>query len=231
MPNFEFSNNQKLAIFALIGLSLIGLSISFSNNMLAAKNEVVLREPGNGAGAQMIASDSDPLPGSNSVSRKVMFHIVGCVKAPGVYSLPKGNRIVDAVRAAKGSTADADLQAINLAAKIEDGSKICIPSIREAANSTSMGMARGKPATSPASYPGSTASNAGKLTIPGQGTVNINTDDVNGLQRLPGVGPATAQKIIDYRTQIGRFTSADQLMDVKGIGPKKYEKMRPFLAL
>ena len=230
MSNLEFSKNQKLAIFALIGLSLIGLSVSLKNNMLAAKNDVVLREPGNGMNTRMITSDSDPMPGADSGSRKVMFHIVGCVKAPGVYSLPKGNRIVDALRAAKGSTGDADLQAINLAAKIEDGSKIIVPSVTESA-SINTGMAAGHTGASLHSYSKTSASSAGKLATPGEGTVNINSDDVSGLQRLPGVGPATAQKIVEYRTQIGRFTNADQLLDVKGIGPKKYEKMRPFLNL
>ena len=228
MSNLEFSKNQKLAIYALIGLSLIGLSISLRNNMMASKNDVVLREPGNGMRTRMITSDSDPMPGSNSSSGKVMFHIVGCVKAPGVYSLPKGNRIVDALRAAKGSTAEADLQAMNLAAKIEDGSKICVPSVNGVPN---MGIAAGHSTTSIHPVSKTTASSSNKLTTPGQGTVNINSDDVSGLQRLPGVGPTTAQKIVEYRTQIGRFTSADQLLDVKGIGPKKYEKMRPFLNL
>jgi competence protein ComEA len=74
-------------------------------------------------------------------------------------------------------------------------------------------------------------SRAQKLTNPGQGTVNINTASVEELQRLPGVGPSYAVRILQFRKENGPFTSADQLMDVSGIGPKKFEKIKPFVRL
>ncbi len=70
-----------------------------------------------------------------------------------------------------------------------------------------------------------------KFKNPGDGVVNINTADLAELQKLPGVGPSTAQKFIEYRTQIGRFASIEQVQDIKGIGPKKYAKLRPFISL
>ncbi|MBC8102846.1 MAG: helix-hairpin-helix domain-containing protein [Cytophagales bacterium] len=77
--------------------------------------------------------------------------------------------------------------------------------------------------------PGGTAGD--KFKNPGDGVVNINTAGLEELQRLPGVGPSTAQKFLDYRTQIGRFASVEQVQDVKGIGPKRYEKLRPFIVV
>ncbi|HVK03652.1 MAG TPA: helix-hairpin-helix domain-containing protein, partial [Armatimonadaceae bacterium] len=79
--------------------------------------------------------------------------------------------------------------------------------------------------------PAAASSTSEKLRAPGDGTVNLNSATSEELQKLPGVGPSTAEKILAYRQQIGRFTDKKQIMDVRGIGDKKYAKMEPFLAL
>lgn len=230
MAGLEFSNNQKFALYALIGLSAIGLSISYARNSLSSNaGGVVLREPTQDASTRIIASDSDAIPRSNpgKSSAKVVFHVAGCVKAPAVYSLPAGSRVADAVTAAGGAKDDADLQALNLAAKIEDGSRIYVPSIQESKAGLSGQLVSG--ASSAAKKKSTPA--GGKLKKPGEGLVHINSADSDELQRLPGIGPVTAQKIIQYRARLGRFVKPEQLLDVKGIGPKTFEKMRPFVTL
>lgn len=235
MQGLEFTRNQKLALYALIGISAIGLSVVHGRNKLTGRSdEVILRDPGDGGSAQVVTSGSDPMPGSTpaEATGHVIFHVAGCVRSPNVYSLPKGRRIIHAIKAAGGAKPNADLQAINLAAKIEDGSRIYIPSVED-----TKAAAQGKPTAARAATAAAVASHirstsaSGKLRVPGEGVVNINSAGTDELQRLPGVGPATAQKILDYRMQIGRFTSIEQLLDVKGIGPKKLESIRPFVAL
>ena len=234
MSGLEFNRNQKLALYVLIGLSAVGLSLSHVRSGLRGSGEVVLREPGEDAAPGVVASDSDRMPRLDALSNagKVVFQVAGCVKCPGVYSLAEGERILDAVKAAGGSKPNADLQAINLAARIVDGSRIYVPAKGENSAGVRISVAPGLGGRSRQTGGSSSgAGSSGKLRAPGEGTVNINTAGAEELERLPGVGPATAQKILDYRNQIGRFTSVDQLMDVKGIGPKKLEQMRPFVAL
>jgi len=242
MFGLEFTKNQKLALCAIAGLAVIGISVKLAKvSGIGASHEVVLQEPGHGSGAGVTVSDSDSTYNSGNVT----FQVAGEVNAPNVYTLPRGSRIIDAVKAAGGAKPDADLQSMNLAAKIDDGSRIFVPVAQGAAPAaSSTGYAPAPPQAQPpatassASVPvtytpsaSSKSASGGKLRNPGEGVVHINSADASELQRLPGVGPSTAEKIIDYRRQIGRFASLDQLMDVKGIGPKKLEKMKPFIAL
>lgn len=160
---------------------------------------------------------------------------------PDVYTLPRGSRIIDAIKAAGGAKPGADTESLNLAAKIEDGSRIFVP-LPQQQPAGQIPIASNVPAASaqpdhvkisiiPTKTGSSSSASGAKFKNPGDGVVHINSADLDELQRLPGVGPSTAQKILDYRQQVGRFTSADQLDDVKGIGPAKLEKMRPFVAL
>jgi competence protein ComEA len=228
----EFNKEQKLVLYVLIGLSAIGISYNHAGNTVAS-GEVVLREPGQGARPRVAATDSDSIPTSNPQysTGKVVFQVVGCVNKPGVYSLPIGSRVIDAVGTAGGAKQGADLQTINLAAKVEDGSRISVPSVYE--TRPMGGNARGVAlrALSQGNGGGGSRSGGDKLRTPGEGLVHINSAAVDELQRLPGVGPVTAEKIIEYRRQVGKFARPEQLMDVRGIGPKKFEKMRPFVAL
>lgn len=222
----EFTRNQKLALCAIAGLTIIGLSVGYGRRcVLPGTGAVVFREAGaSAAGANSARPGSDP---SRPVT--VVFQVAGCVRAPGVYSLPAGKRVMDAVNAAGGAREDADLEAINLAAHIEDGVRIYIPTRDETRPSAAGDRTSGTGQSALRATASDRGCGPGKLRSPGEGVVNINTADRGELQRLPGVGPATAEKIIDYRRQIGRFRSPEQLIDVKGIGPKTFEKMRPFV--
>jgi len=245
MLGLDFSRNQVRAVIALIAVAVIAISITLAKHSTGSRGEVVLREPGSGAGSGVVATDSDPIGGPAQPQGEVVFQVAGTVRIPGLYKLPVGSRITDAINAAGGALPGADLQNINLAAKIEDGARIFVPSITTQAAGAPMTTPTGTPgggvppAVSTYSRPSISSravsawgrSSGGKLKNPGDGTVSINSAGAEELQRLPGVGPSTAQKILDYRQQLGRFTSIEQLMDVKGIGPKKLEKIRPFVTL
>ena len=138
------------------------------------------------------------------------------MKEPKLAELPQGSRVEDAIRQAGGVTESADLTSINRAALLSDGEKIYIPKRGEAVDPSVSGGTVNE-ATGAA---GSTG--AGALT----GKVNLNTADLSQLQTLPGVGPVTAQKIIDYRAQAGGFSSIEDLKNVSGIGDKTFEKMK-----
>lgn len=207
----EFTRNQKLVLVAIIGVVVLGLALKLARNTQSRiHGDVVLTEPA-----------------QEESNGKVIFQIAGCVNKPDVFTVPKGTRVIEGIKMAGGPTADADLESLNLAAKIEDGSKIYIPSKSEKPDTTAvmtMPVAGKSQSTSRSSF-------SNKLHNPGDGKVNINTADASELQRLPGVGPSTAQAILEYRSQIRRFNSVDQLDDVKGIGPKKLDKLRPFVSL
>lgn len=219
MPGLDFTPTQRLALYVLIGLCAAGLSYAhFARSRNSVGSEIVFREN----------TESE----SSAKGGKVVCHVTGCVNRPGVYTLEAGQRIIDAIKTAGGAKPNANLDALNLAQKVEDGSKIEVPEVLSgavpSAAPAALPYSSGQPTPSPG---GRTSSAPAKLSSPGQGVVHINSAGLDELQRLPGVGPATAQKILDYRRSIGAFRRTEQIMDVSGIGPKKYEKMRPFLAL
>ncbi len=144
-------------------------------------------------------------------------HVVGAVRRPGVYRLRLGQRVEDAIRRAGGANGATDLQAINLAAKIADGQQVVVP--RRAATGGG-GAAAGGGATVDGGALGGGA--AGGAAAP----INLNSATAEQLDTLDGVGPATAQKILEYRTQHGGFASVDDLAQVSGIGPKKLEALK-----
>ena len=158
---------------------------------------------------------------------EIYVDIGGAVKKPMLARLPGGSRVEDAIRAAGGLTSDADLSMVNRAAVVSDGEKIYIPKKGEAGAA----LAEGGAGTGAAGAAGSSSAGAGGTAgVSGSGAtgglVNINTADLTQLQTVTGVGPATAQKIIDYRTQNGSFRSIEELKNVSGIGDKTFEKMR-----
>jgi competence protein ComEA len=144
---------------------------------------------------------------SAPAARRATVHVVGAVRDPGVYRLADGARVQDAIARAGGATARADLQAINLAAKVADGQQVVVPRRGTA------------PAAAP---PGAPAAAAGAAAAP----VNLNSATAEQLDTLDGVGPSTAQKILAFRTSHGGFSSVDDLAQIPGIGPKKLESLR-----
>ena len=145
----------------------------------------------------------------------VTVHVAGQVAHPGVYAVPAGGRVADAVMAAGGTAAEADVEQLNLAARVSDGERIYVPKKGEAPPSV-----RASTAPGPAG--------PGKATAPGA-PVDLNTATAEQLEALPGVGPATSRAILAYRSGHGRFRSVTELLEVPGIGPAKLEALRPLV--
>lgn len=145
--------------------------------------------------------ESVPAAEASVAPEKLVVHVAGEVAAPGIYELPVGSRVADAIAAAGGAGAAADLDALNLAATLSDGEKVFVSKKGEA-----------PPSSGAAEAP--------------TGKVNLNTATISQLESLPGVGPVIAQRIIDYRQRKGRFTSIRQLLEVEGIGSKKYGALK-----
>lgn len=155
---------------------------------------------------------------SEAVAATIFVDIGGEVTNPMLAELPEGSRVENAIQAAGGITEDADLTNINRAEFLEDGEKIYIPAKIDGDSSSADINSEDSAAAST-----SNAASAGK--------VNINTADSAGLQILNGVGPATAQKIIDYRTSSGRFKTIEDLKNVSGIGDKTFEKLKDYICV
>lgn len=140
---------------------------------------------------------------------EVYVHAAGAVRRPGLYRLADGARVADLIEAAGGPGRAADLNALNLAARLDDGQQVYVPRKGEAAPPSGGGGFAGRGAD-----PGAPA------------LVNLNTATAAELESLPGVGPATAEAILDYREQHGPFASVEQLLEVRGIGEAKLEALR-----
>lgn len=141
-------------------------------------------------------------------------HAAGQVAHPGVYTVPAGSRVADVITAAGGTLADADLAQLNLAARVTDGERVWVSKQGEA------------PPPGPAAG-ASGASGAGGVAA--SGPLDLNTATAEQLDQLPGVGPATAQAILTWRTRNGRFRTVADLLEVPGIGPAKLEAVRPLV--
>lgn len=164
-----------------------------------------------GAGTTTPAAPLPPPPAAGAgvtglPSSRVVVDVVGAVRLPGLYRLAHGSRIADAIARAGGATRKADLAQVNLAAPLADGEQVVVPK-------------RGSPGGVPG---GGAAAAPGAATAP----VQLSTATLEQLDTLPGVGPVTAQKILDYREKHGAFSSVDELDAVPGIGPKRLEQLR-----
>jgi competence protein ComEA len=150
--------------------------------------------------------------GLPSAAAVLLVHVVGQVRRPGVVRLPPGARVLDAVKTAGGATPSADLAHLNLARPVADGEQIVVPKPGETIPVAGAPQSSGK---GPAGA-GSTG-----------GLVDLNTADASALDSLPGVGPVLSQRILDWRTEHGRFSSVDELGEVSGIGDKLLAQIGP----
>ena len=144
----------------------------------------------------------DGSPVSGGSGQDVTIHVAGAVREPGVYRLPGGSRVTDAVERAGGATARGALEGINMAALLADGQQVVVP--------------RAGPG-------GSSTAASGEA---GEGPISLGTATVEELETIEGIGPVTAQKIIEYRDQQGGLSSVDDLDEISGIGPATMESLR-----
>jgi competence protein ComEA len=202
-----FELDKKLMVKVIAGVILIAVALTFylAKNKAADDDLTVSVIPDSEQEAVVQSTDSAIAEGGT-----IMVDVAGAVLKPSVVELPQGSRVFEAVEKAGGLTTEADTRAINQAEILTDGQKIYIPTKQEIKESGSSG-----------GY----SVNADSIT--GQsGLININTADSASLQAIPGVGPATADKIIGYRNENGKFKKIEDIKNVSGIGDKTFEKMK-----
>lgn len=205
------------------------------------------QSPATQSATQSAAQPSESAQGGPSGEATVRVHVAGAVNNPGVYTLPAQGRAVDAIAAASGAAADADLDRVNLAGALSDGVQIYVPHRGETAApaqiqpnggtaNAGQGNAANGAAQNGASQGGTQPQPARTLTPAGSAQkgstpVNINTATAEELQTLPRIGPAMAQRIIAWREAHGGFRSVDELDAVPGIGPSMLENLRPLVTV
>lgn len=182
----------------LIGILLILILTTISVTLYAFIN----KKPEVAFEIEELSATPEVMPAE---TEKIVIYVVGAVKKPGVYTLDEGKRVKDAIEIAGGALPEADLYPLNLAQKLQDEDKLYISLIGE---------------TPP------TFENAIGLASVDDAKINISKADSAELELLPGIGPATAQKIIDYRVKNGPFKNIEEIKNVSGIGDKKFEQIK-----
>jgi competence protein ComEA len=196
-----FTISRSTALAAVCGLVAL---LVIAGNRLAREGT---------ASAPEVVAPLEPV--APAAPERMVVHVVGAVRRPGLYRLREGMRVADAVARAGGATRRANLAALNLAAPLVDGTQVLVPPrLAVGGADTAAG------ASSPSGM------SAGVAATGVGGNVSLATATAAQLDELPGVGPVTAQKILDYRAEHGPFRSVDDLDDVPGIGPTRVEQLR-----
>jgi competence protein ComEA len=193
---------SQLLAYVVIGVAVLVLG----GRWLAARSAAAPAAVEARAPAEAARESGGERATARTPSRASIVHVAGAVRRPGVYRLPAGARVREAVRRAGGPTGKGDVNAINLAALVQDGAQLIVPRRAAPGAVAAAGAVAGSEA--PAA------------------PVNLNTATSEELQTLDGVGPATAADILEYRAQHGGFRSVDDLDQVPGIGPKTMEALR-----
>lgn len=203
-----FEQDKKLLIKVIAGIILlvIALTFYFMKENAEDPDMTVSLIP------ESVVENSGPATDS-AIEEEIMImvDVAGAVANPAVVELPEGSRIFEAIEKAGGLTKEADMRGTNQAEILTDGQKIYIPTKQELEKSQSDAMSF--------NFTDQTGTGQSKL-------ININTADSETLQQLTGVGPATAEKIINYRNENGKFKTIEDIKNVSGIGDKTFEKFR-----
>ncbi|MFE5671456.1 helix-hairpin-helix domain-containing protein [Agromyces sp. NPDC056523] len=214
----------RIAVGAAVALFVVAVAVSaiasFVGGGGGAQGEVVPAASVDGTGD--VAAGGAPASGTTTTEGAadiLLVHVLGAVAEPGIVELAPGSRVVDAVAAAGGLTAEADPGGVNLARALVDGEQLVVPKVGEV--------------PPPASASGGTGAGAGGAPAAGGagGRVSLNSADVAALDTLPRIGPALAQRIIDWREANGPFTDVSQLLEVTGIGDAVYSGLVDLVSL
>ncbi|WAB81046.1 ComEA family DNA-binding protein [Microcella daejeonensis] len=211
------SARVRAAIGGVLLLGLLGLATAVVGAIVTPGGTTTAVDAG-GAAAEGGASPSGPAgagddgagTGGGAAATAVIVHVLGAVRTPGIVEVRPGDRVVDAIAAAGGTTEDADLGGVNLARVLADGEQLRVPRAGEVVTPP-------PPAEGTATAGGAPADSS---------VVNLNTADAAALETLPGVGPALAARIIAWRDENGPFRAVDELLAVSGIGDRTLEGFR-----
>lgn len=208
----------SLAFVGLLGYGVgreqAGQTSVATASLQAPAPEIVPLEP----------TPSDPMPSETTEPtptspKPLTVHVAGAVRRPGVYTLPPNARVVDAIQQAGGARADSDTDSLNLAEPLQDGQQVYVPCKHNAPANSSLVQRASVSKLAPKRRP--------TVAFP----LDINRATADELEQLPGIGPTLAQRIVEYRQQVGRFQSVDDLRNVRGIGPKLLEQIRPLVVV
>jgi competence protein ComEA len=222
------SRGELVGLIVVLVATIGGAGLWYSRSL---PKPVTIAEAPGGAVAETAPADGAPDAGAGTMSPSaadpasptgsVIVDVTGQVRRPGVYELPAGARVIDAIQRAGGPKENAELSVLNLAAPLADGQQVVVPKPGQVVPPGVVPTAP-VPGAAPGLAPGA----------PGSGAlINVNTADALTLEDLPGIGPVLSQTIVQHRTEHGPFTSVDQLEDVSGIGPATLEKLRPLVTV
>lgn len=193
--------DRRTLILGLAAILLLAAAVAFwrggGDARPPASTTASSAADGGAGGAAPVPADEEP----------VIVHVTGEVVKPGVYEMPEGARVIDAIEEAGGMTRAGNAVALNLAALLADGEQVVVPSLAPIA-----------------------ATGVGPTATGTSGLVHLNSADLDALDALPGIGPTTAQRILDWRLQHGGFSAVEDLLEVPGIGPAKLEQLRDLVA-
>jgi len=201
---FEWDRRTQIVVLVLLGALLFGAGVKYTQvNSQKGAAEIVGENSSDGNGKEE--------PGDST--GRIFVHVAGAVENPGVYSFDSGARVNDAVNAAV-PLPEADLDSLNLAAPLKDGEKIIVGE-RDLFKESEWEISGAQD-----------QKGTGALSEGSSDKININQATLEELDSLPGIGPAYGERIIEYREKNGGFKSIEEIMDVQGIGPKTFEKIK-----
>ena len=225
---FEFNKKQKIIII-LIGIILI---IDFLYYTYAKDENIILSEE-----LEVTNTPENTEENGNTTQEEqemIVVHVSGAVNKEGIVELEENSRISDAIDKAEGLKENANTKNINLAFRLEDGMKIYIPTIKETAEEMAQENTNDKTQNYVTSSGGVVQEESSTSTSSEEqktGKININTATQTELETLPGIGPATSLKIVNYRKENGNFQSIEQIKEVSGIGNAKYENIKDLICV
>ena len=235
--------NRKQKKILIIVITIITIGVAYYAYTSFGKNDFTIESSNleiNGVNEEEKSKvengvDSEEKEDENS-ENKIIVHISGEVKNQGVVELEENSRVNDAIEKAGGVTENAYMKDINLAYKLEDGMKIYIPSKEEVENSKNNGTSVNGGVSSSNEYYSygentNGSSNVNSKKDESNKKVNINTANKEELDTLPGIGEATADKIIEYRNKNGKFKTKEEIKEVSGIGDSKYERIKDLIEI
>ena len=222
MEQLDISNN-KIIIIIIVLIICVFICIYFftRNSMKEEYNEIENYEIN-----ENVTNDEQI-----DEEEEIIVHVTGAVKKEGIVHLKVGARISDAIDAAGGVTDETNISQVNLAYELEDGQKIYIPSINDKKNDETEQILEKEYVTSEPGDEIALEEHTEESAKKEKGKININLADETELQEIPGVGEATAKKIIEYREQNGKFGSIEEIKNVSGIGESKYEDLKDFICV
>lgn len=231
--------SKKQKILLIIAISIITLGIAYYSYVTKANDELKVEKQNLEIEENETESNKEEKEKNNKELEKIVVHISGAVKNEGIVELEENARVADAIEMAGGVTENAYMKDINLAELLEDGMKVYIPTKEEVESekqeeSTSYISGGTNSFANTNDNKSSSAKNSGTSTTgtsKTNGKININTASLEELDTLPGIGETTANKIISYREENGKFKSIEEIKEVKGIGDSKYEEIKDLIEI